>query len=350
MPLKRYSTKEPMVFVWVMIPYSIGLNLIIFGTCIFQSVPNFLRSLGCSVLYFSLVYFVFGLVAVLAQRRLPGTAFMVKRLAILLPVFYLLNGLAMSGGYFLYNQLPLVACPTRQRMFIWAIAYGCTMSTVITLLNEGFANWEAWKNSLVETEKLKNLYQRSKVLGLQGQINPHFLFNCFNTLSGLIQEDPSKAESFLDEMTKVHRYLLRSEDERFVSLETELNFAASYLFLARERFGEAIDSKIDFGHLPGGKFLPPFSLQMILEHIIYDNALSKSDPLQIRIRMVAGEALEIRNSIRKKAVVQAYPIGDGIENLMLKYYMLNKPGLSFTEEDGFRVFVLPLFDQNESAA
>ena len=74
-------------------------------------------------------------------------------------------------------------------MVWWGILYGCIMSTAITFINEGMANFEVWKSSLNETEKLKNMYQRSKLLGLKGQINPHFLFNCFNTLSGLIQED-----------------------------------------------------------------------------------------------------------------------------------------------------------------
>ena len=93
-------------------------------------------------------------------------------------------------------------------MLWWAIAYGCIISTALVFINEGYANWEVWKASLAETEKLKNAYRRSKLPGLKGQINPHFLFICFNTLSGLIQEDEMKAEKSLDEITKVHLYLL----------------------------------------------------------------------------------------------------------------------------------------------
>jgi LytS/YehU family sensor histidine kinase len=107
----------------------------------------------------------------------------------------------------------------------WTILYACMMSTVITFINEGMANWQSWKDSLYENEKLKNAYQRSKLLGLKGQINPHFLFNCFNTLSGLIQEDEERAEQFLDEMIKVHRYLLRNDDEYLVCLQDEMKFA-----------------------------------------------------------------------------------------------------------------------------
>ena len=134
------------------------------------------------------------------------------------------------------------------------------MSTVITFINEGVANWEAWKASISENERLNNVYQRSRLLGLKGQINPHFLFNCFNTLSGLIQEDESKAELFLDEMTKVHRYLLRSDDELLVPLEMEIKFAQSYLYLARERFGDAISTSIDIGEDAMERKLPPLSM------------------------------------------------------------------------------------------
>ena len=97
------------------------------------------------------------------------------------------------------------------------------------------ANWDGWKQSLSEGEKLRNAYQRSKLLGLKGQINPHFLFNCFNTLSALITVDKEEAEEFLNEMTKVHRYMLRSDDEYLVTLADEMKFANSYLSLTKSR-------------------------------------------------------------------------------------------------------------------
>ena len=142
-------------------------------------------------------------------------------------------------------------------MLWWAIVYGCIVSTALTFINEGVANWEEWKASLSETEKLKNAYRRSKLLGLKGQINPHFLFNCFNTLSGLIQENETKAEKFLDEMTKVHRYLLRSDDELLVPVAEELKFARSYLYLSKERFGNALEASITIDEALMQKLIPP---------------------------------------------------------------------------------------------
>ncbi len=73
------------------------------------------------------------------------------------------------------------------------------------------------KLSVTETSRLKNVYHKSRLLSLKRQINPHFLFNCFNTLSSLIQEDEKEAENFLNELTKVYRYLLKSDEEQLVT-------------------------------------------------------------------------------------------------------------------------------------
>jgi LytS/YehU family sensor histidine kinase len=254
---------------------------------------------------------------------------MFKRIAVMLPAFYLMNAASMSWFYVLLNQFGF-SCPTRPWMLGWTIAYGCVMSTFITFVNEGLANWEDWKASITETDKLKNAYQRSRVLGLRGQINPHFLFNCFNTLSGLIQEDGEKAEQFLNEMTHVHRYLLKSEDELLVTLEMETRFAKSYLYLAKERFGEALQTFIQLDEQCMHKLLPPLSMHVILENIIYTNALSKKDPLTISLTATPDQ-LFVKNSVHEKKIIQNYNVDDGLDNLFEKYKMLNEGEIQVEE-------------------
>jgi two-component system, LytTR family, sensor kinase len=348
MALKRYSKKEPLVFVWIMTPYIIGLNALVFGGCIFNYVAVFTKSFLYTGVFMMLIYFVFGLAATLIQKRFPGAGDMFKRIAFMLPAFYVMNVFAISGLFYFYKQLQLISCAERPGMLLWSIIYACVMSTIITFINEGVANWEAWKASLTETEKLKNVYQRSKVLGLKGQINPHFLFNCFNTLSGLIQEDETKAEKFLDEMTKVHRYLLRSDDELLISLENEIKFAESYLHLAKERFGGAIQSSVNVNTIALEKKMPPLSMQVILENIIYTNALSKTNPLTINISASDKNELSVVNSVHEKTVIQNYNIDDGLDNLLSKYKMLNAGDITITEQGNKRTLLLPLFDKAEA--
>ena len=347
MALKRYSKKEPLVFVWVMVPYIIFLNILIFGGCIFDSALLFIKGFFVTGIFMFIIYFFFGIVATFIQRRFSMAGEMFKRIAIMLPVFYLMNCIAISALFYFHDKMGLLNCVTKPPMLVWSIIYACIMSTIITFINEGVANWEAWKASLTETEKLKNAYQRSRVLGLKGQINPHFLFNCFNTLSGLILEDENKAEKFLDEMTKVHRYLLRSDDELLVSLDMEIKFAESYLYLARERFGDAIQYFITINPISLQKQLPPLSMQVILENIIYTNALNKNNPLVIRITTANENDLSIVNSVHEKIVVQNYDVDDGLDNLMNKYKMLNARNIYINEQDNKRTLLLPLFTTKE---
>jgi LytS/YehU family sensor histidine kinase len=232
---------------------------------------------------------------------------------------------------------------------VWgAILFGCLMSTAITFMNEGIANWEVWKASLVETDRLRNAFQRSRLLGLKGQINPHFLFNCFNTLSGLIQEDEAKAEKFLDEMTKVHRYLLSFDEDMLVPLQNEIKFTESYFYLVKARFGDAIDTAIEVNDESMRHFIPPLSMQVILENIIYTNALNKNEPLSIRVFIKSNSKLCISNSVHEKTIVQNFDIEEGIDNLLNKYKLLNAPPVTITENEHERVMVLPLFDRKEA--
>lgn len=350
MGVKRYSNKEPIVFVWVILPYIVFMNILIFGGCVFHSVGCFFKAFGISAVYFFIIYGLFGTVAVLIKNRFSSAGDLFKRVRVMLPVFYAMNIGAIYGAYHFYDYVQWLDCPTRHPMIWWTILYACIMSTVITFINEGMANWENWKNSLSESERLRNAYQRSKLLGLKGQINPHFLFNCFNTLSGLIQEDEEEAERFLDEMIKVHRYLLRGDDEFLVSLSDEMKFAGAYLYLTRARFGAALDTVI---HLPKdlmNRKIPPLSMQVILENIIYTNALSKKEPLTIHISADPQGRLLISHSVHEKIIVDNLNVDEGLDNLITKYKLLNAEDVQIMEKGAHREIILPLFDPQTNAA
>ncbi|HTE08450.1 MAG TPA: histidine kinase [Flavitalea sp.] len=346
MASKRYSDKELQVFLWVILPYITGMNSILFGECLYTGIKTFLVPFSLSALYLFGAYFVFGIVAVLIQKRFPANHDLFRRIGVMLPVFYLMNILLVTGIYDFYRLINPVDCTVISGNFWWAMAFGCLASTVITFLNEGIVNWDRWKASVTETEQLKNAYQKTRLLGLKGQINPHFLFNCFNSLSSLINEDEEKAERFLDEMTKVHRYMLRGADDQLVSLEDELKFAGSYLFLTNVRFGEAIKANIEVDGNISQKFLPPLSLQVILENIIYTNSASKSSPLWLSIS--AGEdGLLIRNTVQTRDRNDSSGLEEGLDNLITKYRLLHVADVRVEETSGERKIFLPLMPNKE---
>src|SRR5690606_38952673 len=150
----------PIVFAWIILPYILFINLLIFGWCAFRSPVLVAKTFGLTAVYFFVVYGVYGSAAVWIKNRYASPGDLFLRIRIMLPMFYLLNVVAIHGAFWVFDATGWVACPTRPHMLWWTILYACIMSTVITFINEGMANWENWKESLAEGEQLKSANQR----------------------------------------------------------------------------------------------------------------------------------------------------------------------------------------------
>ncbi len=103
---------------------------------------------------------------------------------------------------------------------------------------------EAWiffiesRKAQIEAEKLKTKLIKTSFETLKDQIDPHFMFNSLNVLSGLINTDTEKAHLFIGEFSHIYRYVLETIEKPLISLSTEINFIKSYLFLQQIRYGE----------------------------------------------------------------------------------------------------------------
>lgn len=267
----------------------------------------------------------------------------------MMPIFAFINILMITGIYAYYKIVHFTACPPITQNFWWAVLFASVSSTVITLLNEAVVNFHSWKRSITETEKLKNAYQKTKLLGLKGQVNPHFLFNCFNSLSSLISEDQQAAERFLNEMTKVHRYMLRGDDELLVTVEEELRFVQSYLHLIDARFGLAIQTVMEVPAICRKQYIPPLSIHIVLENIIYTNTASMESPLKINIQSEAGCTLVIKNNVRPRIRKDSVDYEEGMDHLLNKYKLLNCPGIEIRENGAERIIYMPLIQNKELA-
>lgn len=347
MQITRYSNREPIVFLWFMVPYVFCMNWILFGHCIFSSLKTFFTSFASSLVYFAFIYFLFGIVAVLIKKRFPGDGEFFIRITAMLPVFYLMNLLMIQGIYIFYENIPLVSCSTIRYNEWWLTGFGCLCSTIITFINEAMVGWEKWKDSVTETSRLENAYHKCRLMVLKRQINPHFLFNCFNTLSSLINEDSNEADKFLDEMSKVYRYLLKGDNEHLVPLADELHFIQSYLYLNQTRFGSALQISVEVQDCDLEKKLPTLSLQVIMENMVYRNAFSKTSPLFAKIFSTGNNTLVIENNLQLKQATGTADPEEGLDNLLKKYQFLNQPGIGISETATERRIVLPLICTEE---
>lgn len=122
----------------------------------------------------------------------------------------------------------------------------------------------------------------SQLIALRNQINPHFLFNCLNTLRAMIP-DNENARQFIKHMSSTYRYMLDHQDSNLSNLENELKFAEDYIYLQKVRFGEALDYSVKIKNARKDWSLPSGALQLLVENTIKHNAASRNKPLKIDI-------------------------------------------------------------------
>jgi two-component system LytT family sensor kinase len=200
-----------------------------------------------------------------------------------------------------------------------------------------------YKEAEEEKEMLRQLSFREEFNSLKNQVNPHFLFNCFNTLSSLIHEDKETADLFLNELSKVYRYLLKNNEVGLSTVANEIRFVHSYYQLMQTRYGEAIRLHVDTDPRYDACLLPSLSLQLLIENAAKHNILAKSNPLVIDI-YTHNNLLVVKNNLqRRTSKVPSNKIG--LQNIQQKYELLQQDGFMVTQDDKFFVVSLPLLPE-----
>jgi two-component system LytT family sensor kinase len=225
------------------------------------------------------------------------------------------------------------------------LKYGYLIGLFINIMVGGFLECvyllDKYKETVAEKELLEKLQLDQEFDQLKQKVNPHFLFNCFNTLSSLISEDKTKAEQFLDELSKVYRYLLRNNEDGMSTLNSELKFIQNYFQLLKTRYGDAVFLKqiIDEKYL--NYQLPSLSLQLLVENAVKHNSLTKSKPLFIEIFTDENSNLLLKNNIQS-LTVKAISNKIGLKNIQEKYDLLKKEGFKINHNAETFTVTLPL--------
>lgn len=218
---------------------------------------------------------------------------------------------------------------------------GLSVNMIFETLYEADFVFRRVRENAAENATLQQLSLRQEFDTLKNQVNPHFLFNCFNTLSALIGANKEKAIQFLDELSKVYRSLLRSNHDSLSTLSHELEFIASYFKLLETRHGEAVKMYTNIERQYLSYCIPSLSLQLLLENAVKHNMVSKKNPLVIEIFTSGENKLVVNNNLQRKVII-AHNNGVGLQNIKAKYELLKQPGFQVMDGDKNFTVVLPL--------
>ena len=342
--IPQYSGKDYLVLAIVILPFTFALNSILFGSRYFTQWGIFLPTTFLTGILFSIDFVLCGALALLLKKRMPDEEQTPLRLFLMIVSFIMLSGIFLLTVFHGYENFSSFNYTFNEKGFIWSYVSMAIVNIFLTLLIEGIYRYNNWRENLKETERIKKAFTQSQLLGLKSQVNPHFLFNSLNTLSSLINEDEKEAEAFLNEMSKVYRYMLRGDDEQLVPLQTELKFINSYIHLLGKRFGQSLQVQLNIREEDKEKLLPPLSLQVLIENAFTQNSMSKTDPLLINICSNGNEIL-VRNNRKPKMISNDMDIETGLDNLVTKYRLLNETTVTIKDDEKQRSICLPLIEK-----
>jgi two-component system LytT family sensor kinase len=199
-----------------------------------------------------------------------------------------------------------------------------------------------WIKSIEKNEELKRENLLAKYEALKNQVNPHFLFNSLNTLTGVVEQKPELATLFIKRLSDIYRYVLEQNDKEIVPIHEEMKFVENYIFLSKMRFGEGL---IFNTHqtINQNYRVAPLGIQMLVENAIKHNIISDDMPLKIEVETEDGFIIVKNNLQRKKTTISGTePLG--LANLKHRYAYLSGASVEVIESDGKFNVKLPIIE------
>lgn len=197
------------------------------------------------------------------------------------------------------------------------------------------------KEDAVEKERLQKQSLQNELSALKNQVNPHFLFNSLNSLSLLIRKDPSKATKFVGKLSFLYRYILQSRDSNLVTVDEELKFLESYIYLIKHRYGSDFEMDINVDRSTRQKQLPSMALQLLVENAVKHNEISETNPLTVEIYDDPTGSIVVRNRLRpRQGNVESTNMG--LSNLNTRFHLLLKKEITVQKLDGHFLVKLPI--------
>lgn len=224
----------------------------------------------------------------------------------------------------------------------FTLLFAISMMVQITIYSIVYmVNYAITARSEMHAEKEKANMAQYRYLKLKRQVNPHFLFNSLNILDCLIcEEKAEQASLYTHKLAGIYRYMIKSEEEDIVPLRDELVFVNQYIDLLKVRFPEGFEVKIDAPEELLSRFIPPCSIQLLIENARKHNIVSKEDPLIIQVKASDGK-VTVCNNIRPK-VTQTPSTGLGQKYIRQLYMDISGKAIDIDRTENSYCVTLPL--------
>ncbi|MCK8522490.1 histidine kinase [Aquimarina sp. D1M17] len=166
---------------------------------------------------------------------------------------------------------------------------------------------------------------------LRSQIDPHFLFNNLNTLDALIDSNTNKAKEYINRLSLIYRYLIRTKDAEVMELVEEMELAENYIFLIETRFGSDYNFEIRKDTSFEDKFIPTGAIQTLLENVVKHNKVGVQGAIRVCIEVTDDQLTVVNDKSKTQQAQESF--GTGLENLKARYKLLSDQEVQIINTD-----------------
>jgi len=167
----------------------------------------------------------------------------------------------------------------------------------------------------IQAEKLKVELVSAELLALKSQLNPHFLFNVLNGISGLVRVGRSdEATDALSDLSSMLRTILENRDQEMVTVKSELEFIELYLALQKLRFNDKLEIEISAEDNALSILVPFMVMQPLVENAVHHGAQLDKEGNLIKLKLfVLNNMLhfELLNRVPLSSSESGFGIGIG---------------------------------------
>lgn len=179
----------------------------------------------------------------------------------------------------------------------------------------------------------------SQFEALKSQINPHFLFNSFNTLITIIEENPKVAVAYVEHLSDFYRSIMVYREKDLIALSEEIDLVRNFDFLLKKRYEDSFRLNCQINGQTGS--IMPLTLQMLVENAVKHNIISRAKPLTVDIYTERNAYVVVRNN--KQLKIKPEPgTHFGLQSLRHRYTLLNQLPVIVEETDDFFTVKVPI--------
>lgn len=179
-----------------------------------------------------------------------------------------------------------------------------------------------WFKSEKQREELKVEKLNAELKFLKSQINPHFLFNCLNTIYSLAHKQSAQTEHAILKLSTIMRYMIYESNEARVLLSQELKYLHDYIEIQRLRLPKDIEINYQLNGEADTLQIEPMLLVPFVENA-FKHGISYTEDSFIDIDIATTEdmiRLTVKNSHFKERVAERG--GIGLDNVLKRLELL----------------------------